>query len=569
MKTGETSTVIHDEEVSAEILCLRTRKLALRKAIVLRDAASQVEEDAEGEMEKSAATQKLETSERFVALTLKRVEDTTAWLVERGVDVEQLDGVELLSAGPSPVVSVGPSPAGSPSKRLGREPTSYGGDVPHDDLIRLRRNLEKMLARPSPVVYIRPTPAASPPKLLSAEMEPTTTSDLIDTLRRQIKTLDDKPNTFLGPHAEQPKVSLIQRRAIASLVKAIPTTTPSIPSGSKPADSLRQLGAQIQGLLSTWGMTFLRLPGTERLQAIVEIIFDHTSEQHDIGLAYDKIDGLARRVCNTPTSEKNSNIVRAAIEFGNTCDTNAYVIVSAWATPGGPLATLLENACLANEARRLAFISSGTMDIHMSSIMFSMMQRLELEAKPTILTTEQLFDAEERFKATMIDLSQGFKAGVMAYHAEFTALEQRFKINKTPFNLDAQIIKIFMKALPPGVFSKEVNDLVKLIRLAESVIGNDDFFRRVESLAYTLDQREMGQKERSGSDRGGAAASTRAPETKIVPQPARAQANAVAIVADTRICWLCQQPGHIKPNCPSLAVQGNGQAPQRARGSGL
>ncbi len=108
MKTDETSTDNHDEEVSAEILCL-TRKLALRKAIILRDAASQVEEDAEGEMEKSAATQKLETSERFVALTLKRVEDTTAWLVERGVDVEQLDEVELLSAGSSPVVSVEPA----------------------------------------------------------------------------------------------------------------------------------------------------------------------------------------------------------------------------------------------------------------------------------------------------------------------------------------------------------------------------------------------------------------------------------------------------------------------------
>ena len=362
MKTGETSTDDQDEEVSAEILCLKTRQRALRKAISLCDAAKQAVEDAKGEIEKSAATQKLKTSEGFVALTLRRVEETKAWLVERDVDVDQLDGVELLSAGPSPVVSAGPSPAVSPSKRLsaGMEPASSGGVMLDADLIRLRRDMEKLLARSSLFGSTLQTTAAS------------TSSDLLGTLRGQLAKLDDKSadkskHTVLGPHAELPKISLAQRRATASLIKAIPTTTPSIPSGSKPADNLRQLGAQIQGLLSTWGMTFLRLPGPEqRLQAIVEKICDNTSDQHDMGLAYDKIDGLARRVCNTPTSEKNSNIVRAAIEFGNTCDTNAHVIVSTWATPGGPLATLLENACLANEAQRLASISSGTMDIHMS-----------------------------------------------------------------------------------------------------------------------------------------------------------------------------------------------------------
>ena len=76
MKMGETSTDDQDEEVSAEILCLKTRQRALRKAISLCDAAKHEVEDAKGEIEKSAATQKLKTSEGFVALTLRRVEDT-------------------------------------------------------------------------------------------------------------------------------------------------------------------------------------------------------------------------------------------------------------------------------------------------------------------------------------------------------------------------------------------------------------------------------------------------------------------------------------------------------------
>ena len=88
MKTGETSTDDQDEEVSAEILCLKTRQRALRKAISLCDAAKQAVEDAKGEIEKSAATQKLKTSEGFVALTLRRVEENhwTSTCLSSGLD---------------------------------------------------------------------------------------------------------------------------------------------------------------------------------------------------------------------------------------------------------------------------------------------------------------------------------------------------------------------------------------------------------------------------------------------------------------------------------------------------
>ena len=119
MKIGETSTVDQastvdqeEEDASAEIDYLLQKQTALRKAIELRDTASQAVEDAKGEMEKSTAAQKLTKYEGVVIIALRRAEDAKAVLVGMGVDVDQFDGVELLSAGPSPTVS--------PSKSDGR-----------------------------------------------------------------------------------------------------------------------------------------------------------------------------------------------------------------------------------------------------------------------------------------------------------------------------------------------------------------------------------------------------------------------------------------------------------------
>ena len=60
MKIGEASTDHQEEEedASAEIDYLLQKQIALRKAIELRDTASQAVDDAKGEMEKSTAAQK-------------------------------------------------------------------------------------------------------------------------------------------------------------------------------------------------------------------------------------------------------------------------------------------------------------------------------------------------------------------------------------------------------------------------------------------------------------------------------------------------------------------------------
>ena len=72
-------------------------------------------------MEKSTAAQKLTKYEGVVIIALRRTEDAKAVLVGMGVDVEQFDGVELLSAGPSPTVP--------PSKLDGRVELLSAGRV--------------------------------------------------------------------------------------------------------------------------------------------------------------------------------------------------------------------------------------------------------------------------------------------------------------------------------------------------------------------------------------------------------------------------------------------------------
>jgi hypothetical protein len=475
-------------------------------------------------MEKSTAAQKLKKYEGAVTIALRRAEDAKAVLVEMGVDVEQFDGVELLSAGPSPTVS--------PSKLDGRVELLSAGRV------------ELMSAGTSA--------EASSLKLASLMM---------GQIKRQPARAQPAETPKSDPGRVEPK-SLFTMRMIASIGKTMPPISTEIPSGSIPSGELRQLNAQFTALVNKWEMSFLFLDGPERLQEIIWLFCARTSDEHELGLPLDRIDGLAARVFNgsAPRDETQSNIVAAAIAFTNRCDGLVDVTLSAWAPLNSPLANVLGNARVEDEAGKLACTSSGK--FHLSSIVYALARRLKLEAKPTVFTMDQLFEAQDIFAATVMELSQGQKAAVMAYRAEYSTLEQRFKLGKIPFNFDVQLKQHLLKALPPGALRKEVEEYVKLLRLTDTVIEPDDFFRKVEALASTIDQ-EIAQKKRAGSDRGGAAAL----DAKV--QPARAQANAVALVADTRICWLCQQPGHIKPNCPFLAVQGNGQAPQRARGSGL
>ena len=465
-------------------------------------------------------------------------------LVEMGVDVEQFDGVELLSAGPSPTVS--------PSKSDGRVELLSAGPSPEASSLKPTVSPSKLDERVE-LLSAGPSAEASSLKLASLMM---------GQIKRQTARAQPAETPKSDPgRVEQPK-SLFTMRMIASIGKTMPPISTEIPSGSIPSGDLRQLNAQFTALVNKWEMSFLFLDGPERLQEILWLFCAHTSDQHELGLTLDRIDGLAARIFNgsAPRDEKHSNIVAAAIAFANRCDGLADVTLSAWAPLNSPLANVLGNARVEDEAGKLACTSSGK--FHLSSIVYAMARRLKLEAKPTVFTMDQLFEAQDIFAATVMELSQGQKAAVMAYRAEYSTLEQRFKLGKIPFNFDAQLKQHLLKALPPGALRKEVEEYVKLLRLTDTVIEPDDFFRKVEALASTIDQ-EIAQKKRAGSDRGGAAAL----DAKV--QPARAQANAVALVADTRICWLCQQPGHIKPNCPFLAVQGNGQAPQRARGSGL